>query len=118
MLPEQVGPAVLIEIRDTTDRPARAAADFLRIEQRRVPHDDAIHQPGREPSVRMLPQQVRLAVLINVLLLLLAFRSRDLEAPCYLLCVGLLLAAWWLNKTEVYEFHGVLFPLTAAGACA
>jgi hypothetical protein len=57
-----------------------------------------------------------LAVLFNVLLLVLAFRSRDREAPCYLLCPGVLLVAFVLNKFEAHEFQGLLFPLTAAGA--
>ncbi len=67
-------------------------------------------------SPERLPWLLGGAVALNVVLLLLALWARDGEAASFLGCTGLLPAAWLLGKTHVYEFHGLLFPLTAAGA--
>jgi hypothetical protein len=56
------------------------------------------------------------AAALNVVLFLLALWARDAEAESFLACTALLPAAWLLGKTHVFEFHGLLFPLTAAGA--
>jgi hypothetical protein len=53
---------------------------------------------------------------VSGLLLALAFRGRNAEGVSYLLCVGLLGIAWLLDKKSIYAFHGVLFPMSAAGA--
>ncbi len=63
-----------------------------------------------------LPWLLGGAVALNVVLLLVALWARDVESASLLGCTGLLPAAWLLGKTHVYEFHGLLFPLTAAGA--
>ncbi len=67
-------------------------------------------------SPEKLPWLLGGAVALNALLLLLALWVRDDEAVSFLGCTGLLPAAWLLGKTHVYEFHGLLFPLTAVGA--
>jgi hypothetical protein len=67
-------------------------------------------------SPERLPWLMGGALALNAALLLLALWARDGEAVSYLACTGLLPAAWLLGKTHVYEFHGLLFPLTAAGA--
>jgi hypothetical protein len=67
-------------------------------------------------SPAALPWLLGGAVALNAALLLLALWARDDEAASFLGCTGLLPAAWLLGKTHVYEFHGLLFPLTAAGA--
>lgn len=70
------------------------------------------------PLVRpaTLPWLMGGAAALNGLLLLLALWARDGEATSYLCCTALLPAAWLLGKTHVFEFQGLLFPLTAAGA--
>jgi hypothetical protein len=70
------------------------------------------------PLVRpaALPWLLGGALALNAALLLLALWARDAEAESYLCCIVLLPAAWLLGKTQLYEFHGLLFPLTAVGA--
>jgi hypothetical protein len=70
------------------------------------------------PLVRpaLLPWLMGGALGLTAIAFLLALRARDAEAGSYLLGVALLPAAWLLGKTQLYEFHGLLFPLTAAGA--
>jgi hypothetical protein len=70
------------------------------------------------PLVRpaALPWLIGLALGLTGAAFLLAVRARDAEAQSYLLCVVLVPAAWLLGKTHLYEFQGLLFPLSAAGA--
>jgi hypothetical protein len=70
------------------------------------------------PLVRpaALPWLIGLALGLTGVAFLLAARARDAEAQSYLLCVVLVPAAWLLGKTHLYEFQGLLFPLSAAGA--
>src|SRR5262249_7703690 len=70
------------------------------------------------PLVRpaALPWLVGLALGVPGVAFPPAVRARDAEAQSYLLCVVLVPAAWLLGKTHLYEFQGLLFPLSAAGA--
>lgn len=53
---------------------------------------------------------------IDLLLLLVALRRGAVTASACLLCPALVPAAWLLGQTGLYGFHGLLYPLTAAGA--
>jgi hypothetical protein len=52
----------------------------------------------------------------DLLLLLVALRRGNVAAQACLLCAALVPFAWLTGQTGVYGFHGVLYPLTTAGA--
>ena len=73
------------------------------------------------PALRLIADtlmgKLLLALLAaNGLLLVAAWRQRNLPAQALLLAGGLVPVARLLGLTQVYGFHGLLYPMTAAGA--
>ena len=56
------------------------------------------------------------ALAATLLLFLIALRQGNVSAQGYLLCTALVPCAWILGDARVYGFHGILYPLTMAGA--
>jgi hypothetical protein len=67
---------------------------------------------GPGPGMRLV-----LAYLtVDFLLLLVAWRRRDVPAGACLLCSGVVPFAWLVGRTGVYACHGLLYPLAVMGA--
>src|SRR5207245_104885 len=57
------------------------------------------------------------ALVLQAVFLVMAFRERAVRGAALLLAAGgILLAARGLDRKEIYQFQGLLFPLTALGA--
>ena len=60
---------------------------------------------------------IRSALVLQAVFLVLAFRERTVQGTSLLLAAGgILLAARVLDRKEIYQFQGLLFPLTVLGA--
>jgi hypothetical protein len=73
------------------------------------------------PSIELTAPEFVWALVIGMLivtglLLLTAFQKRNVLAQSFLLAIGLIPLAVLMGKTQVYGFHGVLYPMIAIGA--
>jgi hypothetical protein len=56
------------------------------------------------------------AAILSAIFLWVSFRTANVEATALLLPLGLLPACWLLDAKGLFAFHGLLFPLSGAGA--
>jgi hypothetical protein len=82
-----------------------------------IPASLDLDNPGlAQVGQKLAPKLVAGMLAVVGLLLLLARRRRNVPAQALLLGAVVVPVAWLLGRPQLYGFHGLLYPLLAAGA--